>query len=98
MFVRGRLIFALMTVALFLVASLPNASADVIIRHRIYRGRTVHRVRVPYTPLQPFSLDVIRPTGASRVNVAYYAPHAVPRAAQIEEDEESSPTPERWTS
>jgi cell wall-associated NlpC family hydrolase len=64
-------------------------------RHRIYRGRTVYHAQLPYTPLQPFSLDAVRPAGTARLNAAYYAPHAIPRASQPDgDDEESSPMPE----
>lgn len=84
----------LLILACLLAAFVPGASADVLIRHRIYRGRTVHHVRAPYTVLQPFTLDPVRPSGSSHLNVAYYAPHAIPRASQIEPDEEDSPLPE----
>jgi hypothetical protein len=87
---------ALFATALIFAAALPQASADWVTRHRIYRGRTVrvvHVVRHGYVPLQPFVLDPVRPSGV--MNVAYYAPHAIPRASRIEEDEEpSSPEPE----
>jgi hypothetical protein len=82
---------------LVLAASIPRVSADELVRHRIYRGRIVRHVNTPYTPLQPFSLDVVRPTGNTRMNVAYYAPHAIPRASQVEEDEEASPLPQMRT-
>jgi hypothetical protein len=85
--------FLVLCLAFFFAASIPAVSADVLVRHRIYRGRIVHYARRPYTSLQPFSLDAVRPAGSVRMNVAYYAPRAIPRAAQAEQDDESSPTP-----
>jgi hypothetical protein len=87
-----------LTLGFVLVASIPSVSADVIVRHRIYRGRAVRRLHTFNAPLQPFHLDAVTPAGTSEMKVAYYAPHAIPRASQVEEDEEDSPMPELHTS
>ena len=95
MFARSPLRSAfLLLLAILLGASISEVSADPLVRHRIYRGRTVYRARIPYTPLQPFSLDAVRPAGVTRLTAAYIAPRAIPRASQPEQDDESSPMPE----
>ncbi len=78
---------------LALGAAIAPASADTSTRHRIYRGRIVRSMRASYIPLQPFRME----TGSSHpravMNVAYYAPHAIPRPSRVEEDEDSTSAP-----
>lgn len=90
-------IVTLVAAVLTLTAFAPRASADPLLRHRIYRGRAVHAVhfsRASDVPLQPFVLDVRSPRASAAVNVAYYAPHAIPRPSRVADDEEDSAMPE----
>lgn len=91
--------FPCKTVALLVLASifavaLPRASADTRTRHRVYRSRTVHYTRAGYVALQPFELEPRYPRPRAAINVAYYAPHAIPRPSRVEEDNEPSAMPE----
>ena len=72
-----------------------NAFADLPRRHRVYRGRIAHEVRPPQVQLQPFSFNDPLPSARPSMQVAYYAPHAIPRAQRIEgEEEEVEAAPE----
>ncbi len=73
--------------------AIPQATADTHTRRRIYRGRTVHYLRAGNVTLQPFELEPRYPRPRA-VNVAYYAPHAIIRPSQAEEDDEASAMPE----
>lgn len=86
-----------LALAFVFAASTSRLSADGVVRHRIYRGRIVGHVSTRFIPLQPFTIDAVRPAGGTRMNVAYYAPHAIPRASQVEEDEENLHSPEMRT-
>jgi hypothetical protein len=85
-----RFLFLILLVALFA----PDAFAQPKRRHVVYRSRAVHHAPAARVPLQPFSFnDSVARVGPS-MQVAYYAPHAIPRALQIEREEESGPVPE----
>jgi hypothetical protein len=72
-----------------------NAFADLPRRHRVYRGRIAHEVRPAQVQLQPFSFNDPLPIAKPSMQIAYYAPHAIPRAQRIEgEEEEIEPAPE----
>jgi cell wall-associated NlpC family hydrolase len=87
-------IVRIIATVLAVAAALPAASADTFRNRTVYRGHTVRLIGTGHVPLQPFVLypPAVRPTGA--VNIAYYAPHASPRASRIEEDDETSSAPE----
>jgi hypothetical protein len=72
-----------------------NAFADLPRRHRVDRDRIAYEVRSAQVPLQPFSFNDPPPRVAPSMQVAYYAPRAIPRAQRIErEQEEVGPTPD----
>jgi cell wall-associated NlpC family hydrolase len=90
---RRRALF--LAASVFVVASsVSNASAETVRRHRAYLVRTVQYARAAYVPLQPFSMDAPSTRQGADVRVAYYAPHAIPRAQRAEQDEETQPMPE----
>jgi hypothetical protein len=82
---------ALFTRALFafLIASAftPNAFASPERSHRVVRSARVYEGGF-FVPLQPFSLDEPRRRAAATVNLAYYAPRAIPRAERLDENED----------
>lgn len=69
----------------------PNAFAAPKRPHRVIRKARVYEGRL-YVPLQPFSLGDSTPRAAVPVNLAYYAPRAIPRAQPTDENEEAEPT------
>jgi cell wall-associated NlpC family hydrolase len=82
---------AILVAAVFvLIGSSPFASAQTRHRHRIYQGRVVHLSRSSYVPLQPFTLHTTEMNSRSVMTTAYYAPHAIPRASQIDREEDDS--------
>src|SRR3954453_8506422 len=83
---------AILFAALISILSSPLASAATGHRHRIYQGRVVHLTRGSYVPLQPFTLRTPH-VAASTMTTAYYAPHAIPRASQIDSEEEEFDAP-----
>jgi cell wall-associated NlpC family hydrolase len=90
---RRRAVF--LAASVFLVAtSVPRASADTVRRYRTDQVRTVRYARAADVPLQPFSMDAPSVRQGADVRVAYYAPHAIPRAQRAEQDEETQPMPE----
>ena len=87
---------ALVRTACFLILTasfIQNAVAQSTRRHRLYQARTVYHASALRVPLQPFSLNEPPRLTAPAMQVAYYAPHAIPRAQQIDRDEESAATP-----
>src|SRR4051812_34878958 len=90
---------AILFAALFIsILSSPLASAETRHRHRIYQGRVVHLTRGNYVPLQPFTLRTTHVASASTMTTAYYAPHAIPRASEIDSEDEEFDAPAPITS
>jgi hypothetical protein len=82
-----------LSIVLLFVAFSPLASADENSSTRVYKGRIV-RSAESVVPLQPFSVD----KKATNVNVAYYAPHAVPHATRAYQDDEETGLPSHHAS
>ncbi len=89
--------FGFRLVAVFtigLVSFALKTSADTTDQPRVYQGRAVHQqTDGDYVPLQPFSLDA-PPFRPSTIRVAYFAPHAIPRAQRVEADDEPERIPD----
>jgi cell wall-associated NlpC family hydrolase len=87
----------LFSIRLALVAALVVSVASTSSAAPTRPHRVIHRYRA-YAPLQPFSLDLPAAKLSRQypsMRMAYYAPRAVPRAARIEENDDSdSPAPE----
>src|SRR4051812_23204169 len=81
-FRSARLLF----LAVIFAGFVADASADTPNRYRVYRGRVVRRSTNAHVPLQPFALSPVTPL-RSPMQVAYYAPRAIPRATQPDNDE-----------
>jgi hypothetical protein len=65
-----------------------NVSAQSSRLLNSYRGQTIYDARPADVPLQPFSLDEPHSGRSKAIQVAYYVPHAIPRAERIVRDEE----------
>ena len=85
-------------VALALVALISDASASPNRIHHAVRRERVYEAQVADVPLQPFSFDKPTPRATTTMQVAYYAPRAIPRAVRIEENEETETMPQFETS
>lgn len=92
---HGKMTAPLLVAFILALASAPT-SADSGVRARIYRARPVyHNSRqTDEVPLQPFTLDAQSARPRAAMNVAYYAPRAIPRAARAADDDEASPMPD----
>jgi hypothetical protein len=64
----------------FMASLRTNVSAQSHNARGLDSGEPIYDARPTDVPLQPFSLDEPRETRPSTVQVAYYIPHAIPRA------------------
>ena len=85
-----RFLLLILLVALFA----PDAFAQPKRRHVVYRSRAIYHAPAARVALQPFSFDDSSARVAPSIQVAYYAPRAIPRARQIEGEQEPGPMPE----
>ena len=83
-----------LVMALILALMTASAAADTGVQIRIDRRRPVDHSQKDEVPLQPFTLDVRSARPRAAMNVAYYAPRAIPRAARAADDDEDSPMPD----
>jgi hypothetical protein len=74
------------TVAFVLLIS--NAFGEPTPVRHVHHHELVYEGRAADVPLQPFSLDRPLPHASTPIQVAYYAPRAVPRAEPIVREEE----------
>jgi len=70
-----------------------HALAEPTTNHRVHHRKIVYAARPLDVPLQPFSLDEPLSKRSTKIQLAYYTPHAIPRAeAVLRDQEDAEPT------